>query len=54
MTLAIHPTAVIDPKAQLDGLVKNLDMGQLTTRQLERIADGEDPIHVLATTTSQG
>ena len=28
----------------------NLDLGSLTTEQLERIAQGEDPINVLATT----
>lgn len=27
----------------------NIDVGALTTEQLERIAQGEDPIHVLAT-----
>jgi hypothetical protein len=30
----------------------NVDLGNLTTEQLERIAQGEDPIHVLATSGS--
>ena len=32
----------------------NIDMGQLTDDQLQRIANGEDPIHVLATTEGAG
>ena len=33
--------------------ILNIDVKQLTIEQLERIAAGEDPIHVLATTASQ-
>lgn len=32
----------------------NVDMSSLTTEQLERIANGEDPIHVLATSGTSG
>lgn len=40
------------PKQQLEGFIKSLDLSQLSIKQLERIANGEDPIHVLVTTTS--
>ena len=36
------------PQAKLDAFVRNLDFGTLTRQQLERIADGEDVISVLA------
>lgn len=36
----------IDKSQQL-----NIDLDKLTTEQLERIVEGEDPIHVLATTS---
>ena len=51
----------LQERAKLKGLYAaakqhnlNLDMSALTTEQLERIAAGEDPAHVIATTKSEG
>jgi DnaJ-domain-containing protein 1 len=37
-------------RQQLETLMKNLSLSEMTTDQLERLADGEDPLRVLAST----
>ncbi len=41
-------------KREISGFLKNLDMSVLSAQQLERIAAGESPLHVLATSTGAG
>ena len=41
-------------KREISGMLKNLDMSQLSASQLERIAAGENVLHVLVTNTGQG
>ena len=41
-------------KREISGFLRNLDMSQLSAQQLERIAAGESPLHVLATSTGTG
>jgi len=37
---------------EIDGILKNLDLSQLTTEQLKRLAAGEEPFHVLTSPTA--
>jgi len=41
-------------KREISGLLRSLDMSQLSAGQLERIAAGENVLHVLVTNTGQG
>ena len=41
-------------KREISGLLRSLDMSQLSASQLERIAAGENVLHVLVTNTGQG
>lgn len=41
-------------KREISGFLRNLDMSILSAQQLERIASGESPLHVLATSTGAG
>ena len=41
-------------RQEIVALLKNLDMSTLSTEQLERIAQGDDPIHVIAGTARKG
>ena len=42
------------PKQKLDALISNLDVTALSMEQLERIANGENPLHVLSTASGKG